>query len=193
MKSQNKNYCNIISFENIILAWKKARKGKTKKQYVLEFEKELFYNLLAIHYELRYRSYMLKPLTKFTIRDPKTRIIHKSNFRDRIVHHALVQILEPLFNKTFICDSCANRIGKGNLFALKRFERFQRKVTQNYTQEGFCLKADIKHYFQEVDHTILMNLITRKINDKQTLELVRKINANFESQREREYFREVCH
>src|SRR3990167_9861788 len=106
----------------------------------------------------------------------KTRKISKSDFRDRIVHHALVKIVEPIFDKTFIYDSCANRKGKGNLFALKRFDEFKRKVSRNGSIlknkfnnnnfiKGYCLKADIKHYFQEVNHTILLNIIKRKIKD----------------------------
>jgi len=161
MKTYIKLYKQIISFENLILAWQKARKGKTGKGYVIEFEQNLFYNLIALHYELKYGTYKPKPLVTFVLRDPKTRVISKSDFRDRIVHHAIVNILEPIFDRGFIYDSCANRIGKGNLFALKRFDYFKRKVSKNgliaknpfqdnnYVV-GYCLKADIKHYFYEV-------------------------------------------
>lgn len=186
MKTHNGLYKEMISFENLILAWKKARKGKTSKTYVIEFEKELFCNLMALHYELRFGTYYPKPLVAFVVRDPKTRKIHKSDFRDRIIHHAIVNILEPIFDKTFIYDSCANRVGKGNLFAIMRFENFQRKVTFNLTKEAFCLKADIKHYFQEVDCGILMKIIQNKISDNKVLELIQKVNANFGIQRERE-------
>ncbi|MDP2947535.1 MAG: reverse transcriptase/maturase family protein, partial [Nanoarchaeota archaeon] len=111
----------------------------------------------------------------FILRDPKTRKISKAVFRDRIVHHALVQIIEPFFDKCFIFDSCANRIKKGNLFALKRFDLFKRKVTNNLNSEGYCLKADIRHYFQEVNHDILIKIIKRKISDEKVMGLVRKI------------------
>jgi len=193
MKSYNKLYEKIISFENLILAWQKARKGKTGKGYVIEFELELFCNLMALHYELKYESYKPKPLVSFILRDPKTRVISKSEFRDRIVHHAIVNILEPLFDKTFIYDSCANRIKKGNLFALQRFDYFKRKVSRNglvaknpfkdnnYVS-GYCLKADIKHYFQEVDCDILIGIISKKIDDALVVELVRKILNNTASQ-----------
>ena len=197
MKTYNNLYNKIISFENLILAWKKARKRKTKKSYVLEFESELFYNLIALHYELKYLSYKPRELVTFILRDPKTRKISKSDFRDRIVHHAIVNIIEQIFDKTFIYDSCANRIRKGNLFAIKRFYKFLRKVSKNglvvknHFQDrnyvsGYCLKADIKHYFEEVNHIILMNLISRKVRDEKVLELIKKINANFGMQRERE-------
>jgi len=75
MKSYTNLYDEIISFENLILAWQKARKGKTKKLYIIEFEKELFYNLMALHYELLYQTYKPKPLKTFILRDPKTRKI----------------------------------------------------------------------------------------------------------------------
>ena len=195
MQSHNKLYNKMISFENLILAWKKARKGKTKKNYVIKFENDLFYNLIALHYELKYQSYHPKHLVTFILRDPKTRKISKSNFRDRIVHHAIVNILEPIFEKMFIYDSCANRTGKGNLFAIKRFYKFIRKITRNGKVnglisnnqiKGYCLKADIKHYFEEVNHNILMKIISRKIRDNLALGLIRKVNANFRVQRERE-------
>jgi len=78
MKTYNNLYAKIISLENLILAWKKARKGKTKKDYVINFEKELFCNLMALHYELKYKSYKPKELVTFVLRDPKTRVISKS-------------------------------------------------------------------------------------------------------------------
>ena len=164
--------------KNLILAWRKARKGKTKKDYVIEFEKNLPKNLKLLHEELKNQTYKPKPLKTFILRDPKTRKISKSDFRDRIVHHALVNILEPIFDKTFIYDSCANRIGKGNLFAIKRFEKFNRKVTKNLSSEGYCLKADIRHYFQEVNHEILINILKKVVNDKATIFLIEKILEN---------------
>jgi len=186
MKTYNKLYEKIISFDNLLLAWKKARKGKTKKDYVIEFEKNLEWNLLDLEDELKREIYKPKPLINFILRDPKTRKISKSDFRDRIVHHAIFNILEPIFDRTFIYDSCANRKGKGVLFAIKRFDIFKRKVTKNFTSPAFCLKADIKHYFEEVNHEILIGILSRKINDRKVLELINEINANFGTQRERE-------
>lgn len=189
MKTCNKAYSKIISLENLILAWKKARKGKTKKDYVIKFEEELFFNLLALHYELKYKSYKPKELITFVLRDPKTRVISKSDFRDRIIHHAVCNIIGPVFEKVFIGDSCANRIGKGNLFGLKRLEEFTRKVSKNGLVAknmfgdnnyivGYCLKADIKHYFDEVNHEILVNIISKKFWDKDVIWLVRQILDN---------------
>ncbi len=196
MKSYSNLYSHIISFENLILAWQRARKRKTKKIYVIEFEKDLFCNLFALHYELLYQTYQPRPLKAFVVRDPKTRKIHKSDFRDRIVHHAIVGVIEPLFDKTFIYDSWANRKGKGNIYALKRFEYFVHKVSRNgknhgwFTNnqiKGYCLKADIKHYFQSINHEILLKIIQKKIKDELVIWLIKCIiNTNFENQRERE-------
>lgn len=185
---ENLSFEYLYSMGNLMIAWRKARKGKTKKLDVIEFEKNLEKNLIALHYELKNNTYFPRPLKTFILRDPKTRKISKSHFRDRIVHHALINVIGTIFQKSFIYDSCANQIGKGTLFALKRFEKFIRKVTANFSRGAFCLKADIRHYFQEVNHEILMNIIARKISDIQTLQLIRKIIANSETKREREQY-----
>jgi len=183
MKIYNDLYENIISLKNLLLAYKKAKKGKAKKDYVNKFEENLAYNIKILHEDLKNESYRPKPLVTFILRDPKTRRISKSIFRDRIVHHAIVGIVEPFFDKTFIYDSCANRIGKGTLFALKRLEVFQRKVTSNLSRESFCLKADIKHYFQELDRNILLRIIRKKIGCEKTLRLIELIIYNFEGKK----------
>ena len=183
---EQKIYEEIISLRNLILAYKKTRKGKTKRDYVKKFEKNLVCNLKKLYEELKNQIYQPKHLRVFILRDPKTRKISKSDFRDRIVHHALCNIIESIFDKTFIFDSCANRIGKGTLFALKRFEKFRRKVTSNFTSEGFCFKADIKHYFEEINHKILLEIIKRKVRCEKTIWLIIQIlNNKVDLERER--------
>ena len=177
MKTNNL-YHEVYNIKNLISAWRKARKGKTKKNYVIEFEKSLGENLRQLKFELMCQTYKPKPLVSFIVQDPKTRKISKSDFRDRVVHHALVGVIEPIFDKGFIYNSCANRIGKGNLFALKRFDLFKRKVTCNLRKEAFCFKADIKHYFQEVNHKILIEIIRRKITDEKVIWLIERILEN---------------
>ncbi len=181
MKTYKNLYEKLYSLENLILAWKSARKRKTRKDYVIEFEKDLFKNLMALHYELKSQTYSPKPLKSFIIRDPKTRRISKSAFRDRIVHHALCNIIEPILSKSFIYDSYANRKRKGTHKAIQRFDLFKRKVSRNNTKACFVLKADIKHYFQEVSHKILLNIIGRKIKDGKVLWLIKKILNNHET------------
>ena len=184
MKTYNNLYEEICSMNNLANAWRRARKGKTKKLYVIEFETELGKNLKLLQEELKNQTYEPKPLVTFTLRDPKTRKISKSHFRDRIVHHALVRIIEPFFDRTFIYDSCANRKGKGNLFAIKRFYQFMEMVSRNGKNKGwfnenqikgYCLKADIRHYFQEVDHEILLKILKRKIADEKVIWLLKRV------------------
>jgi len=172
-------YSEIISINNLILAFKKARKGKTKKDYVIEFESNLKENILQLYHELKEEIYQPKPLKTFILRDPKTRKISKSAFRDRIVHHAIYQIIEPIFDKTFIDGCCANRVAKGNLYAINLFEKYKRRISKNNTSECFVLKADIKHYFFEVNQNKLIGILRRKIKDEKTINLINKILKNY--------------
>ena len=192
----NNLFEQIYNLSNLILAWRKARKGKTKKKYVIEFEKDTLGNLLKLQKELENQTYKPKPLVTFVLRDPKTRVISKSDFGDRIIHHAICNIIEPIFDKIFIYDSCANRIGKGSLFASKRFELFKRKITNNLKAEAFYLKADIRHYFDEVNHEILVSIIERKIKDEKVIWLIRQILNNLRIHSggggERVFARKVC-
>ena len=185
-KTYKNIYKNIYQWENLILAFKKAKRGKTKKYYVKQFQENLPNSLLDLQHELKIQAYEPKPLKTFILRDPKTRKISKSNFRDRIIHHAICNIIEPIFQKAFIHDSCANQKRKGNLFAIKRFYKFSKQISNNglilknkfndtnYIL-GYCFKADIKHYFQEVNHEILLKIIKRKIKDKETIQLMQCI------------------
>ncbi|MBW3018598.1 reverse transcriptase/maturase family protein [Candidatus Woesearchaeota archaeon] len=178
MKTYNNLYPNLISPENLENAYWKARKHKSKNPKVIEFEKHWRLHLAILHKELRTRTYKPKPLKKFILRDPKTRTICVSSFRDRIVHHALINILQPIFEPRFICDSYASRKLKGTLPAIKRFYQFLRKTTKNSTRHAFVLKADIKHYFQTVDHTILLEIIRKRIKDENTIWLIKTILDN---------------
>lgn len=176
--SKSNLYDNLCSYDNLEFAFQKARKGKTEKDYVIEFEANLEENLFALRNELLFHTYQPKPLKIFILRDPKTRKISKSDFRDRIVHHALCNIIEPTFDKGFICDSFANRKGKGTLNAIKRFDLFKRKVSKNNTRKCYVLKADIKSYFDTVNREILLKLIKQKISDKKIIWLIKQILNN---------------
>jgi retron-type reverse transcriptase len=125
-----------------------------------------------------FHSYHPKPLKTFIIHDPKTRKISKSDFRDRVVHHALCNVIEPIFDRTFIFDSYANRVGKGTFAAISRFDHFKRKVSKNNSQPCYVLKADIRKYFENVDHRILLGIISKKIKDAKVLWLIRRILEN---------------
>lgn len=172
-------YYQVCSYENLYLAYQRARKGKTTKQYVLEFEENLIENLRQLQRELLTQTYQPSPLQGFILRDPKTRKINRSAFRDRIVYHALCIIIEPLFEQHFIFDSYANRKGKGVLRAIDRFYSFQNMVSQNHTRTAFVLKADIRKYFETVPHSILLSIITKRITDPQIMSLINIILSNY--------------
>ncbi len=177
-------YDRVCSYDNLLKAFKKARKGKTTYNYVIEFEQNLEHNLQQLRYELLLHAYRPRLLKNFIIRDPKTRKISKSAFRDRIVHHALCNIIEPLFEKSFIYDSYANRKRKGTLKAVERFSYFHRKVSRNNTRVAYVLKADIRHYFETVDHAVMLSLIKRKIKGQKVLWLIKIIFSNYSAARE---------
>ncbi|MBS3160424.1 hypothetical protein J4213_01875 [Candidatus Woesearchaeota archaeon] len=112
------------------------------------------------------------------MRDPKLRKISKSEFKDRIIHHSLIKIIEPIFDKIFIYDSYANRKNKGNSNALLRLKYFIRKFSKNNYKKVYFLKADIKHYFESINHEVLINIIKKKIKDERVLLLIKKIIDN---------------
>lgn len=145
---------------------------------VIKFEAELKTNLLQLRSELLLHTYRPQPLETFILRDPKTRKISKSDFRDRVIHHAICNVIEPLFEKSFISDSFANRRGKGTLKAIQRFEYCARKVSHGFTRPCFVLKADIRHYFDAVDHCILTSILQKKIQDENMISLIQLILSN---------------
>ena len=191
MKTYNNLYQDLCSYNNLRLAFKKARKRKTLKPYVIEFEKDLKNNLLQLRTELLLHSYRPMPLKTFILRDPKTRKISRSEFRDRVIHHALCNIIDPILAKKFIHDSYANQKGKGTLAAIKRFEHFKRKVSKNfstikdnYNIKGFVLKGDVKQFFDSVNHKILIKIIQRNITDKRIIWLAKAILSNHHTKAE---------
>ncbi len=173
----------LCSYNNLELAFKKARKHKTFKPDVQEFERDLNPNLSSLRLELLFHYYQPKPLETFILHDPKTRKISKSHFRDRVVHHALCTIIGPLFEKSFIYDSYANRLSKGTLKAVDRFEFFARKASKNFTRETFAFKADIRHYFENINPQILLAILQRKINDPRLMWLIKKILQNYSAEK----------
>ncbi len=168
----------LCHYDNLYGAYWNARKGKTQRKYVLDFEEKLQENLLRLQQELQSQSYHPKPLETFILRDPKTRKISKSDFQDRIVHHALCNVIEPILKRKFIHDSYANRMGKGTLKAVERFDYFKQKVSKNNTRICFILKADILHYFEAVDHAILLSILQKQIKDTKIMQLIEVILKN---------------
>ncbi len=191
MKTYKKLYEKLYSEDNLISAFKKARKGKRKKNYVINFQSNFYKNIKLLQKDLIDKTYYPSRLKKFIIRDPKTRTIHASIFRDRIVHHAIINLLKPIYEKRFIYDSFAGRKSKGTHVAVERFEYFINKVSSNgrkikkpFTNnsiKGYVFKADIKHCFNTIDHEVLINILRKRIKDEDFIELIKIVLDNFET------------
>ncbi|MDP1625401.1 MAG: reverse transcriptase domain-containing protein [bacterium] len=174
-------YNDIISLENLLGAWKEFRKGKRKKKDVQEFEIRLTDNLFALHLELAERRYEHGGYHAFNISDPKPRNIHKAIVRDRLLHHALYRTLYPFFDRSFIADSYSCRDGKGTHRAMTRFISFGCKVSKNNTRTCWVLKCDVRKFFASIDHEILFKILSDFIEDKDILNLLRKVVGSFSS------------
>ncbi|WP_034629499.1 RNA-directed DNA polymerase [Desulfotruncus alcoholivorax] len=173
-----KTYTNlfekIYQFDHLYEAYLMARKNKRNNGEVIEFTANLEENLIEIQNELIYRKYKTGRYREFYVNDPKTRLVAALPFKDRVVHHALCAVIEPIFERAFIYDSYACRNGKGTHAAADRTTYFVRKLQHLYPQI-YCLKCDIKQYFPSVNHNILKKIIRKKIACKSTLWLIDEI------------------
>ena len=133
-----------------------------------QFEYRLEENLIQLQEELADETYQPGPYHSFYIHEPKKRLISAAPFRDRVVHHALCLQIEPIFERSFIHDSYANRIGKGPHRALDRTQVFARKF-------DYVLICDIQSFFPAIDHAILLEQLKKKIVDPKVVRLVQKI------------------
>jgi RNA-directed DNA polymerase len=168
MKRVGNLWHKIITFENLLLATKKAQLGKRFRPNVLEFNYNLENEIIILQKELTTQTYQPGKYTVFKIIDPKPRQISAAPYRDRVVHHALCNIIAPIFERSFIPDSYANRRGLGTHRALKRFTEFSRS-------SQYILQCDLSKYFPSIDHEILKQVIQRKIKCPDTLWLINKI------------------
>jgi RNA-directed DNA polymerase len=182
MRVYKKLFDKIIEPENLFWAWEEFKRGKGKKADVLKFEKSLEQELFQLHRDLGDKIYKHGRYTDFFICDPKLRHIHKATVRDRVLHHAVFQIINPIFEPMFIPTSFSCRIGKGNHKGVEVAEEIIRKVSRNYTQECYVLKCDIKKFFDTIDHSILLSLIKKKIKDQNILWLMEEIIESFSSE-----------
>jgi len=137
---------------------------------VAAFEFQLMDHLLQLREELMQGSYTPGPYTHFFIHEPKRRKISAATFRDRVVHHALCTIIEPRFERAFIPDSYANRIGKGTHRAIDRLQQFCRHYR-------YVLRCDIRQHFASIDHAILLESLRKKIPEADMMALTEKIIA----------------
>jgi hypothetical protein len=158
----------ITSWENLLEAYRKAALGKRRRESTARFEHQLADRLLELQDELRSFRYRPGPYVNFSIHEPKKRLISAAPFRDRVVHHALCNVIEPCFERRFIFDSYANRVGKGTHRALDRLQQFARRYR-------YALRMDIVQHFPSIDHAILREALARVIREPDVLWLVDRI------------------
>jgi retron-type reverse transcriptase len=168
LKTYKDLYTKIYTFENLYRAYRAARKGKRNRVAVASFEFDMESQLLQLQRELQEQRYCPGAYTNFYIYEPKRRLVSAAPFRDRIVHHALCNVIEPIWEARFIPTSYACRVGKGTHAALDQCERWTR-------QYRYAFHGDIVKYFPSIDVGILRGLLARRIADGQTLWLIDRI------------------
>lgn len=182
MKIHKNLFNQIINSENLFRSWDEFKRGKGKKADVLEFEKDLEKHVFQLHRDLRSKTYRHGNYVGFRICDPKLRNIHKATVRDRVLHHAIFNILNRVFEPTFIPTSFSCRIGKGTHKGVQSVSNMLRKESANNTKHCYALKCDIKKFFDSVDHTVLRDILKKKIADPDTLWLLEEVIEGFVSE-----------
>jgi len=149
MKRHGYLFDEITSFENLLKAARKAQRRKRLKSSSAEFNLSLENELLKLQKELQARTYRIGVYKQFYIYDPKKRLISALPYRDRVVQHALCNVIEPIFDNGLIYDTYACRKDKGSHRAVNRFTQYCRK-------KKYALKCDIKSYFASIDHDVCL-------------------------------------
>jgi RNA-directed DNA polymerase len=165
----------VISLENLFSAWTEFKQEKSNKNDVADFEVNLEDHIFKLHEELRNETYKHGGYLSFFIHDPKRRHIHKAPVRDRLLHHAIHRVIEPMWNKVFIFDSWSSRRNKGTHAAVKRLHKLGLRLSRNNTQVLWVLKLDIRKFFDSVDHKILLELLMQKTQDQKLYKLLEEI------------------
>lgn len=179
MKIYTNIFEKIISLENLFDAWEKFKRDKGKRKDVQGFEFNLEENIFKLYRELQSGNYNHGVYKPFYIQDPKQRLIHKAAVRDRIVHHAIFSILNPIFERTFIPNSFSCRVGKGTHKGVNTLKNILRKVSINNTLNCFALKCDIKKFFDSIDHKILLSILERKIKNERAVCLLNEVIESY--------------
>ena len=166
------SYKDIYTYEKLYGAYKKARTSRRGRAEVMLFDERREWNLGALSYQLQHYTYHHGPYREFVVHDSKKRLIKAAPFRDRIVHRAVVDAIEPLFERRFIYDSYVCRVGKGSHRAVARLRQFMYEATNRYTREAYFLKLDVAKYFPSIDHGILFELLSCVVTDASIKELL---------------------
>ncbi len=172
MKRKGNLYQQVYSIKNLLLADKRARKGKQNQYGVIQHDKSKSCDLLLLHNLLADKTYRTSEYKKFLIYEPKEREIFKlPYFPDRICHHAIMNVLEPIFVSVFTADTFSCIKGRGIKGALKAVN----KALLDKENTKYVLKIDIKKFYPNIDHAILKKLLRRKLKDKDLLWLLDEI------------------
>jgi len=180
MKTYRNLHPQICSFQNLLAAFWKARRHKSARPYVAAFEFDLERNLLQLEEELLSETYRPGSYHNFYVFEPKKRLVSAAHFRDKVVHHALINVIEPIWEPRFIHDSYACRKGKGFHRAVDRAHYFLRR-------HRYVLKGDIVKFYPSVDHQILKGILGRRIADPATMDLIGLILQSGEGVLDNEY------
>ena len=164
MKRLGYLWSDITAFDNLLLAYRKARLGKRTREEVAEFDLNLEKELLQLQHELQNKAYRPGAFRMFTIYERKPRQICAAPFRDRVVHHALMNVIDPLLDKRFIFDTHACRSGHGVHLAVTRYQHWAQR-------HAYALKLDVARYFPSIDHAILKQQLMQRIKDPHVLGL----------------------
>lgn len=173
MKRIDNLYDKIISLDNLRLADENARRGKTSTYGVKVHDKNREQNLLALHEALLTKTFKTSSYDVFKIYEPKERVIYRlPYYPDRIVHHAIMNILEPIWTQIFTYNTYSCIKGRGIEGCARRVD----KIIKSFEDKPlFCLKIDIKKFYPSIRHRVLKRLIRRKIKDKELLWLLDEI------------------
>src|SRR3989338_5686030 len=175
MKKSSIHYKDIISIENLLLAWEEFLNGKKNKIDAQEFQLNLFDNIISLYNSLQTKTYTHAGYKAFNISDPKPSNIHKASVRDRLLHHAIYKILYPYFDRLFIFDSYSCRVAKGTHKAIERFKKFGNQVSKSNTKTCWVLKCDIRKFFASINHKILLDILKKYIKDREIIWLLERI------------------
>lgn len=171
-KTARNLWSRVLEWENLITAAREASRNKRYHSEVMRFNAGLEENLLRIRRLLQAGEWRPGPYREFEVFEPKRRVIHAPAFADRVLHHALVQVIGPYFERRFIEHSYACRVGKGTHAASERLSSMLRSAEARWGTV-YVLKADVTKYFYSIDHDILLRIVARTIGDKEVLNLLR--------------------
>lgn len=174
MKRAGHLFERIVERENLRHAFHRAARGKRDRSDARIFAGDLENNLQEIARQLLAGTFPLGRFHQFVIRDPKQRIITAPCFPERVLHHAIMRVCEPVFERWLIDDTFACRTGKGRDAALLRAKQFAGRFPA-------FLKLDIRKYFDSISHEVLLDRLTRLFKDRRLLHLFERIITSFRS------------